>query len=53
MTRRTDETARKKKPYRSPALKIHGDFRKLTAAKGGNGGDGGGKPSTKASGGNA
>ena len=36
-----------KRPYRTPVLKIHGDFRKLTAAKGGNFNDGTGKPSTK------
>ena len=50
MKRRTDEAERPKKPYRSPALKIHGDFRTLTAAKGGTSNDGGGKPNTKASG---
>ena len=36
-----------KRPYHTPVLKIHGDFRKLTAAKGGNFNDGSGKPSTK------
>lgn len=50
MKRRTDETERPKKPYRSPALKVHGDFRRLTAAKGGTNNDGGGKPATKSSG---
>ena len=38
-----------KRPYRSPALKVHGDFRKLTAAKGGNNNDGSGKPRTRSS----
>jgi hypothetical protein len=39
-----------KRPYRAPELKIHGDFRRLTAAKGGTMVDGAGKPSTKSSG---
>jgi hypothetical protein len=51
MTRKVDRPA--KRPYRAPALKVHGDFRKLTAAKGGAGGDGTGKPKTKSSGPNA
>jgi hypothetical protein len=42
-----------KRPYRAPELKVHGDFRKLTAAKGGNMGDGSGKPSTRTTGGPA
>lgn len=39
-----------KRPYRAPALKVLGDFRKLTAAKGGTMTDGTGKPRTKSSG---
>jgi hypothetical protein len=42
-----------KKPYRKPRLKVHGDLRALTRAKGGNRADGAGKPRTKLSGGNA
>ena len=45
---RGPQTARR--PYRAPELKVHGDFRKLTAAKGGNMGDGSGKPSTRSTG---
>jgi hypothetical protein len=44
------ERPRAKRPYRSPALKVYGDFRKLTTAKGGNMGDGSGKPSTRSRG---
>jgi hypothetical protein len=53
MTRKTDRPmpVTAKKPYRAPTLKVHGDFRTLTAAKGGVDNDGGGKPRTKASGG--
>lgn len=50
MKRRTDEPVPKRRPYRSPALKVHGDFRTLTAAKGGTGTDGTGKPKTRSSG---
>jgi len=39
-----------KRTYRAPRLKVHGDFRKLTAAKGGTMGDGSGKPSTRSTG---
>ena len=46
MTRKTDRPAPVKRPYRAPALKIHGDFRKLTA-KAGTKGDGAGKPKTR------
>ena len=53
MTRKTDRPTAAKRPYRAPVLKVHGDFRKLTAAKGGNGGDGSGKPKTKSSGPNS
>lgn len=38
---------RTKKPYRSPRLFVYGDFRELTAAKGGAEFDGVGKPSTR------
>jgi len=41
----------KKKPYHSPRFLIHGDLYRLTMAKGGGLGDGGGaKPATRASG---
>ncbi len=50
MTRKTSRPAAPKRPYRTPALKVHGDFRKLTAAKGGGANDGSGKPRTKGSG---
>ncbi len=42
-----------KKPYRPPRLKVYGDLRRLTMAKGGSANDGGGKPRTRASGPNA
>lgn len=50
MTRKTDRPVPPKRPYRAPVLKVHGDFRTLTAAKGGADNDGSGKPRTKASG---
>lgn len=50
MTRTTDRPTPAKRPYRAPILKVHGDFRKLTAAKGGTNNDGGGKPQTKTGG---
>jgi hypothetical protein len=50
MKRRTDAPTSPRRPYRSPALKVHGDFRKLTAAKGGSANDGGSKPRTKGAG---
>ena len=53
MTRKIDPPASAKRPYRAPVLKVHGDFRKLTAVKGGGAGDGVGKPKTKGSGQNA
>jgi hypothetical protein len=53
MTRATDCPEPAKRPYRAPTLKVHGNFGKLTAAKGGTSNDGSGKPSTKLSGGNA
>ena len=49
----SDERLPVRRPYRSPALKVHGDFRKLTAAKAGINADGPGKPKTKTSGANA
>lgn len=49
----TGEPSAARKPYRSPALKVLGDFRKLTAAKGGTSADGSGKPKTKSSGTNS
>jgi hypothetical protein len=36
-----------KRAYRKPSLKIHGDFRKVTASKGGTNNDGTGKPRTR------
>jgi hypothetical protein len=42
----------KKRPYRTPVLTVHGDFRTLAMAKPGPNNDGTGKPRTKA-GGNA
>jgi hypothetical protein len=53
MTRKVDLPASAKRPYRTPALKVHGDFRKLTAAKAGINADGQGKPKTKTSGANS
>jgi hypothetical protein len=40
----------RKRPYRTPALTVHGDLKAITAAKAGTGNDGGGKPRTKLSG---
>jgi hypothetical protein len=37
----------KKRPYRAPKLKRHGDLRTLTQAKGGDRGDGNGVPKTR------
>jgi hypothetical protein len=48
--RKHRDTQKPRRPYRAPELKVHGDFRKLTAAKGGNMGDGSGKPSTRSGG---
>jgi hypothetical protein len=53
MRRKLDPPAPAKKPYRAPTLKVHGDFRKLTASKGGASNDGGAKPKTKTTGTNA
>ena len=38
----------KKKPYRKPELRVHGDIRDIALAKGSHSNDGTGKPSTKA-----
>jgi hypothetical protein len=53
MTRTADCPTPFKRPYRAPVLKVHGNFSKLTNAKGSTNNDGQGKPSTKLSGGNA
>ena len=50
MKPKTDAPKLPRRPYRSPTLKVHGDFRKLTAAKGGGANDGGSKPRTKGAG---
>jgi hypothetical protein len=50
MTRKTDRPVPARRPYRAPTLKVHGDFRKLTTAKGGGASDGSGKPRTKGAG---
>lgn len=49
-TRKRRDPLTAKRPYRAPEVKIHGDFLKLTKAKGGNMGDGTGKPSTRSTG---
>jgi hypothetical protein len=46
-THERSERASVKRPYRTPELKVHGDFRQLTAAKGSSFNDGSGKPRTK------
>jgi hypothetical protein len=50
MKRRTAKPVLVKRTYRSPELKVHGDFRKLTADKAGINSDGSGKPKTKTGG---
>jgi len=50
MTRTNDSPAPAKRPYHAPTLKVHGNFAKLTAAKGGGANDGSGKPNTKLNG---
>jgi hypothetical protein len=40
----------KKRPYREPKLKVHGNLRALTTVKSGNMDDGGVKPNTRAAG---
>ena len=47
MKRKPEQPAAPKRAYRSPALKVHGDFRKVTASKSGTNNDGTGKPRTK------
>jgi hypothetical protein len=49
-TRKHGDPQTPKRPYRAPKLKVHGEFRKLTRSKGGNMGDGSGKPDTRATG---
>lgn len=54
MKHNMERPATSKRAYRTPSLKVHGDFRKLTATKNGTNNDGGaGKPRTKNTGGNA
>jgi hypothetical protein len=47
---RDDRQPGAKRPYRAPKLRVLGDFRKLTANKGGDKGDGSGKPNTRTNG---
>jgi hypothetical protein len=47
MKRKAEPTAKPKRPYRTPSLKVHGDFRKVTASKSGTANDGSGKPRTR------
>jgi hypothetical protein len=47
MKRKPEQPATPKRTYRPPSLKVHGDFRKVTASKSGTNNDGGGKPRTK------
>lgn len=44
----SDVESNQKKPYRSPRVFVYGDFRRLTATKGGAKNDGGGVPNSKA-----
>jgi hypothetical protein len=53
MKRAGDDRPSVRRPYRTPALKVHGSFRQLTAAKAGINADGSGKPKTKTGGSNA
>jgi hypothetical protein len=46
-TPKSNRTKPGKRVYRTPALRVHGDVRKLTAIKGGGSSDGSGKPKTK------
>lgn len=48
--RREAPGMRRKKPYRPPRVVRYGDLYRLTGVKGGTKSDGGGKPTTKASG---
>jgi len=43
-----DRSTSKRKPYRTPRLVTYGELKDLALAKGGNKGDGIGKPATKA-----
>jgi hypothetical protein len=45
--RKTPPQSSRKKRYRTPSLTVHGDIRRLTQAKGGMLGDGGGMPKTR------
>ena len=45
--RKTPPQPSRKKRYRTPSLTVHGDLRRLTQAKGGMLGDGGGMPKTR------
>jgi hypothetical protein len=45
--KRIASTRLKKRPYRTPKLKRHGDLQTLTRAKGGDRGDGSGAPKTR------
>ena len=47
---KSKKPSKSKKTYRSPRLVVYGDLRRLTMAKGGTKGDGGGKPATRATG---
>lgn len=49
MTQKKTAPYAKKRPYRAPALRIHGDLKALTKAKGGNRTESG-QPKTKPSG---
>jgi hypothetical protein len=50
MTAKKDAVDRaKKRPYRSPRLKVHGDLRAMTKSKGADKADGG-KPATRGAG---
>jgi hypothetical protein len=45
--RKTPPQPLRKKRYQTPSLIVHGDIRRLTQAKGGALGDGGGMPKTR------
>jgi hypothetical protein len=47
MKHKAEQPSAPKRVYRKPSLKIHGDFRKVTASKGGTNNDGTGKPRTR------
>jgi len=46
-TKRLPARSLKKRPYQTPELKVHGDLRILTQAKGGALGDGGANPKSR------